>query len=53
LECCDTIVILWENGLGGLGGYRRIFLIFLLEIRALEIRKNPFISAKSAPSVFP
>jgi hypothetical protein len=33
-------VIRWENGLGGLGGYERIFFIFLLEIRAIGFKKS-------------
>jgi hypothetical protein len=32
--------IQWKNGLGGLGRLKRIFLIFLLEIRALGFQKS-------------
>jgi hypothetical protein len=36
--------ILWENGLGGSGGFKRISFDYLLEIRAFgsqKIRLNP------------
>jgi hypothetical protein len=32
--------IRWENGLGGLGGYERIFFYFLLKIHALGSKKS-------------
>jgi hypothetical protein len=41
-------MIQWENGLGGSGGYKRIFWDFILKIRAKKSRKirlnppNPF-----------
>jgi hypothetical protein len=46
-------VIQWENGLGGSGGFKRIFF----EPKCLnfkqKIKKNPFGSARSVPSVLP
>jgi hypothetical protein len=38
------VVIQWENGLGGLGGLKRIFLDFfarILRIKPPKIRLNP------------
>jgi hypothetical protein len=40
--------ILWENGLGGLGGFARIFLISIDTILKQKIKKNPYKSAQSA-----
>jgi hypothetical protein len=32
--------ILWENGLGGLGRFERIFFDFLLKIQAFKSKKS-------------
>jgi hypothetical protein len=34
--------IQWENGLGGLGGYERIFFYLNVRILSKKIKKNPF-----------
>jgi hypothetical protein len=47
------VEIRWKNGLGGSGGYERIFsVVRVLGIRE-KIKKNPFGSALSAQSVLP
>jgi hypothetical protein len=45
--------IQWENGLGGLGGYERIFFLFFDGFQAHAPQKNLFVSARSAQSVLP
>jgi hypothetical protein len=48
-----AFVIQWENGLGGSGGYERIFGDQNAQISSKKIKKNPFVSARSAQSVLP
>jgi hypothetical protein len=45
--------IQWENGLGGLGGYERIFWGACAWNPSKNQKKNPFVSARSAQSVLP